>query len=102
MGKMDADLMRAAGEELRLQQSVALRLADRPEDRLRVHAVSSHTDSALALRGQVAVERQLHELFSVRPASLHQDQIPFAHRAGANLGVHTNQRAALLREEEHT
>src|SRR2546427_588329 len=96
MGEMDADLMGAAGQELRREQRVIADFPLLPENRLRLLAPAVDADAPLSGTGEEFFQRKADMLLVVAPASLHQGEVFLPHPAFAQRGV---QREGRVRKE---
>ncbi len=104
MREMHADLVRAAGQQLRLEQRqrriVVVPHAEAAEDRLRVlRAVVLDAHAPLAFARRELREREPDAALLVAPASAHQHDVPLVERRLAQLFVQRDERRALLREQ---
>ena len=78
-GEMHADLVRAPGLELRLQQTVGAAGALEFEHGVRLAPFIVDADAALARAGDIALQLQFDVLFARRPLALHQYQVALVH-----------------------
>ena len=101
---VNADLMRAAGLQLRLDPRVLRPAFDQIEHRMRRQTVFLHAHAALAVRGHVLVQRLLHRTAAApvaRPVAVHDRVVALVDVVLANLLVQVDERGALLGEHQH-
>src|SRR6266540_6865832 len=102
VAEMDADLMSAAGQQLRRQQRVIADFPFLPENRLRLPALAVDAYAPLSGPGEEVFQRKADMLLVVAPASLHQGQVFLPHPTFAQRGVQRGQRRAFLGEDQQS
>src|SRR5882762_2803877 len=96
VSEMHADLVGAAGQQLRRQQRVSADSSLLPENRLRLLALPVDADAPLSVTSDKFFQRKADMLLVVAPGSLHQGEVFLLHAAFAQRGVQRGQRRALL------
>src|SRR5262245_20757840 len=87
MREVHADLMRAPGAQLRLQQRIVADASLEADYRVRRRALWIDTHATFALRGDELAQGHAHMLACVVPGAVHQGEIPLLDLSLAQLFV---------------
>jgi hypothetical protein len=99
--EMDADLVRASGEELGFEEAELRPAMQAPEDGLRFQAFPRNAH-LLPFRRRARGEWRAHALSSLRNRPATPAEVPLVDRAGRAACVKRDQGPPLLRDEEHS